>query len=125
VQAVQGLRLVPEHRPERAQESGDVRLLPHTRPPVRKGDAQARGCPRFPRPVWLLTEPQPLAGGEQPRYEGPLEIIAGPERIESGWWDGCDVRRDYYVACTAAGARLWIFRERRAQGGWFLHGVFG
>jgi len=124
-QAVQGLRLVPEHRPERAQESGDVRLLPHTRPPVRKGDAQARGCPRFPRPVWLLTEPQPLAGGERPRYEGPLEIIAGPERIESGWWDGCDVRRDYYVACTAAGARLWIFRERRAQGGWFLHGVFG
>jgi protein ImuB len=48
-----------------------------------------------------------------------------PERIESGWWDGRDVRRDYYVACTRGGMRLWIFRERRAGGRWFLHGVFG
>jgi protein ImuB len=75
--------------------------------------------------VWLLAAPQPLAGGEQPRYEGMLDIEAGPERIESGWWDGHDVRRDYYVARTPAGTRLWIFRERRADGGWFLHGVFG
>jgi protein ImuB len=75
--------------------------------------------------VWLLAMPQPLAGGEQPRYEGRLEIEDGPERIESGWWDGHDVRRDYYVARTPAGTRLWIFRERRAGGGWFLHGVFG
>ena len=82
-------------------------------------------CPHFSRPVWLLAEPQPLEGGERPRYEGLLEIEEGPERIESGWWDGHDVRRDYYVARTPAGARLWIFRERRAPGGWFLHGVFG
>jgi protein ImuB len=64
-------------------------------------------------------------GGEQPRYEGLLEIEEGPERIESGWWDGGDVQRDYYVARTPAGTRLWIFRERRAPAGWFLHGVFG
>jgi len=74
-------------------------------------------CPHFSRPVWLLAEPQPL--------EDALEIEDGPERIESGWWDGHDVRRDYYVARTPAGVRLWIFRERRAPGRWFLHGVFG
>jgi protein ImuB len=67
--------------------------------------------------VWLLAEPQPL--------EDALEIEDGPERIESGWGDGHDVRRDYYVARTPAGVRLWIFRERRAPGRWFLHGVFG
>ena len=38
-------------------------------------------------------------------------MLAGPERIESGWWDGADVRRDYYVASDARGARLWIYRE--------------
>jgi hypothetical protein len=29
------------------------------------------------------------------------------------------------VARTPTGTRLWIFRERHADGGWFLHGVFG
>jgi protein ImuB len=116
--AVHGLCLVPEHRPEAAQaESGVITV---SRSPAGKGLR-----PQAPRPVWLLAEPQPLAGGEQPRYEGPLEIEDGPERIESGWWDGRDVRRDYYVARTPTGVRVWIFRERRAPGGWFLHGVFG
>jgi protein ImuB len=118
--AVQGLHLVPEHRPESAWgKSGDILLFSgQPEPGPGKGE-----CP--PRPLWLLTEPRPLDGGERPRYEGPLEIEEGPERIESGWWDGHDVRRDYYVARTAAGVRLWVFRERRAEGGWFLHGVFG
>jgi protein ImuB len=35
------------------------------------------------------------------------------------------VRRDYYVALTRAGIRLWIFRERPPNQGWYLHGVFG
>jgi protein ImuB len=73
----------------------------------------------------LLAEPQRLAGRERPRYEGALELEEGPERIESGWWDGRDVQRDYYVARTQAGTRLWVFRERAAEGRWFLHGVFG
>ncbi len=57
--------------------------------------------------------------------EGRLEIEDGPERIESGWWDGRDVRRDYYIARTTDGVRLWVFRERRKDGRWFMHGVFG
>jgi len=124
-EAVHGLRLVPEHRPER---NGDMPLFLKPSPTSSRAATNKEACPHFShsfRPVWLLAEPLPLAGGEQPRYEGRLEIEEGPERIESGWWDGRDVQRDYYVARTPAGARLWIFRERRAQGGWFLHGVFG
>ena len=121
-EAVHGLRLVPEHRPEK---NGDILLFSPSSTGATARLAKAAEFPHFSRPVWLLAEPQPLAGGERPRYEGPLEIEEGPERIESGWWDGRDVRRDYYVARTPAGARLWIFRERRAPGGWFLHGVFG
>jgi len=72
----------------------------------------------MPRPVWLLDEPLPL---QKP------EILQGPERIESGWWDGKGVTRDYYVARQSKGAhsssRLWVFQERRSKR-WYLHGVF-
>ncbi len=121
VDAVHGLRFVPEHRPESAcavmepMASGEV--ISATRP--------LNGVESFaPRPLWLLAEPQPIRGEERPWHEGELRLEAGPERIESGWWDGNDVARDYYVACNPAGVRLWVFRERRAKQGWFLHGVF-
>jgi protein ImuB len=132
-EAVHGLSLVAEHRPEAAQENGDVLPLSSSHRGIAarpSGKVEGSRSPpgeylRFARPAWLLADPQPLEGNTTPRYEGPLEIEEGPERIESGWWDGHDVRRDYYVARNPAGVRLWIFRERSARGGWFLHGVFG
>ncbi len=47
---------------------------------------------------------------------GPApRILAGPERLETGWWDGGDVRRDYYVVETAQGQRaLGVLRAGRA-----------
>jgi protein ImuB len=47
----------------------------------------------------------------------------GPERIETAWWRGPIVRRDYYVVETETGTRFWLFR-RLKDGAWFLHGVF-
>jgi protein ImuB len=47
----------------------------------------------------------------------------GPERIETGWWRGEDVRRDYYQVETASGERYWLFR-RLPDERWFLHGAF-
>jgi protein ImuB len=71
-----------------------------------------------PRPSWLLPRPIPL-------HEAGLHILAGPERIESGWWDGGDVRRDYYLVRTAQGQRAWAFRPAGAtEGAWMLHGWF-
>lgn len=108
--AVFGVMPVPEHRPERAfriAEPGSLAGLPVPWPATRPA-----------RPLWMLAEPQPLDG-----WAGAL--VTGPERIETGWWDGHDVRRDYYVALSRAGVRLWIFRERPPGQGWFLHGVFG
>lgn len=106
--AVFGVRPVPEHRPEcawRIAEPGAGSLPPWP-------------AAAAPRPLWMLAEPQPFGDWDGVR-------VSGPERIETGWWDGHDVRRDYYVAWTRAGVRLWIFRERPPGGGWFLHGVFG
>jgi len=59
-----------------------------------------------------------------PQRAGPLVLVAGPERIEAGWWDGGDVRRDYFIAIDAAGRCLWLFRDPRSPEGWFLHGLF-
>jgi len=47
----------------------------------------------------------------------------GPERIETGWWRGEDIRRDYYIVTSRSGQRFWLFRER-SGGRWFLHGSF-
>jgi protein ImuB len=77
------------------------------------------------RPAWLLHRPQRLITQEgHPSCQGALELIAGPERIESGWWDGHEVSRDYYVATNPRGETFWIYREHRGAQAWYMHGVF-
>jgi len=78
------------------------------------------------RPLWLLHEPRRL--GYTPDRSpdmGSLKIINGPERIESGWWNGSDLARDYYMAICPRGRRLWIFQDLKQRGDWYLHGLFG
>ncbi len=48
---------------------------------------------------------------------------AGPERLESGWWKGPSVRRDYYRIVTDKGCWWWIYRDLN-NGQWQLHGMF-
>lgn len=128
-EAVFSVRLVPEHRPERAWQVAEPALSGKAASRLTEREAAPSCAPgvTVPRPSWMLTEPQVLAERDGvPRYGGHLlTLLAGPERIETGWWDGQDVRRDYFVATAADGARLWIYRERRHGGGWWLHGVFG
>jgi protein ImuB len=72
----------------------------------------------FPdRPLWLLPEPKPLQSSGMPAF------ALGAERIESGWWDGGDVQRDYFIAHTHQGAALWIFKDL-TDGSWHLHGFW-
>ena len=107
---VQGLRLEAAHRPEAASVAVEVNTASEEM--------------RFPlRPFWLLPVPLPLQEHDaSPHYEGALKLIAGPERIRSGWWDGRPASRDYFIAQTPSQALLWVFRE--AGRGWFLHGRF-
>ena len=97
--------------------------------------------PRLPphlrlHPPWLLREPLRLAvQGERPIYQGPLTLLAGPERLEAGWWsllssaeaEGEELAlRDYYVAQSPHAGLLWVYRRRSAgEPAWFLHGVYG
>jgi protein ImuB len=84
--------------------------------------------PGMPRPLWLLHEPLQLAERQhRPWWRGPLTLLSGPERIETGWWDAHLVQRDYFIAEGESGW-VWIYRARTVQGteaGWFLQGVFG
>jgi len=130
--AVHGLTLRAEHRPEAGWTlTAPPAATPHRTAPGRRarGDSSREHAvhelPRH-RPLWILPAPQPLTvRGGLPRRRGPLRLASEPERIESGWWDGAGIARDYYTAIDIHGVRLWVFRERTAPHGWFLQGVFG
>jgi protein ImuB len=99
--AVHGITPCPDHRPEYAWRS------------VEPGEWDPREFKeRGPRPVWLL-EPRRLE-------LAPGCLLSGPERIECGWWDGDDARRDYFIARLQDGCG-WVYRE---DGAWYLHGLF-
>jgi protein ImuB len=119
---VYGVVFVPEHRPEAAwRRVHELRLTPDTR----SGDMHVAGmrASEMPRPVWLLDEPVLLAANLQQLCQEGSILEQGPERIESGWWDGKDVARDYYIARQARGARWWVFQQRQTRC-WYLHGMF-
>ena len=113
-EAVSGLACHADYRPERGSRTSARKMAPG----VSMDDFP-------PRPLWLLDTPEALREMRgRPQHGGPLALAAGPERIESGWWDGADARRDYFIAIDGAGRWLWIFRDSGSPGGWFLHGLF-
>ena len=153
-----------EHRPECATQHATPQTTLRassalSAPPSAMADAMWP-----PRPLWLLDAPEALHEVDgRPCRHGPLDLLAGPERIEAGWWEsdecgdkrddrlgevrgeslgqnlgGClgeglgtnvgaglgDIWRDYFIARSRDDRWLWIFRECRIPGGWFLHGYF-
>lgn len=78
------------------------------------------------RPAWLLNPPEPLPVRDgTPWRQGPLQLLSGPERLQTGWWREEPLLRDYYVAVNPRGQRLWIFRRPGKKKYWYLHGLFG
>lgn len=123
-------RLQADARPEAMQTWGPWQAA---QPP-----ASTRPSPREipwqgPQPTWLVEPPLRLvmsrsrAGSaqERPLYQGELQLLLGPQRIEGGWWgwpgqalppaagaQSPHVQRDYYLARNPQGQLLWIFRAR-------------
>lgn len=112
---IHGVQCAPDHRPERAWSA-----------PLSVSASTAHPQTYPTRPIWLLPTPHPLTvenGCVQ--WHGPLTLLSGPERIESGWWDHLHVTRDYFIAVNTAGERLWIFRHpSNGIWEWYLHGLF-
>lgn len=133
-EAVYGLKVLPGHRPENAWGVAEPQVrntvAPSAAPPTARAAASFPGgsspWPAFHRPAWLLPSPKPLSERDGlPWRRGPLRLLGDPERIETGWWDGGEIARDYYAAVDIHGVRMWVFRERTSPHKWFLHGVFG
>lgn len=90
-------------------------------------------APAGPQPTWLLDRPlKLLVRQHRPLYQGELQLLLGPQRVEGGWWDRDEATghtrhavRDYWVAQSPLAGVLWVFQTRLAQEpAWFLHGVF-
>ena len=90
--------------------------------------------PSLPRPTLLLAEPRSIRvistapQGHPQRFrdlDGEHRVARswGPERIETGWWRGPSIRRDYYRVATETGPHCWLYRDLITRE-WFLHGWF-
>ena len=116
--------LCEDHRPEWM-----CRWQPAPEPLPRK---PAMGS-ELPQPGFILSAPlKLLVRANRPYYQGELQLLAGPQRVEGGWWDRDEaagqirnVVRDYWVAQSAHAGVLWVFQTRLVEApAWFLHGVY-
>ena len=132
-------RLLPDAQPELAFQhmplvSGSSN---------RTGSTAASNTPPGSRPLRLMPEPERIEvglsdsgvpqqlGARRPNWRGQSQQTVGdtivrawgPERIETGWWRGQHVRRDYYRVEITSGEQYWIFRDLQSLD-WFLHGAF-
>ena len=137
-ESVHGITTVAEHRPQYAwRRQGVCGDVPHCanvpdyrwghEPPGLPDESQRDHSLRLRRPLWMLEEPRLLASEQGlPVCEGILQLLDGPERLETGWWDDDGIARDYFVARNPKGVHLWVYRNRnRESHAWFLHGIFG
>ncbi|MGV2986896.1 Y-family DNA polymerase [Vibrio sp. E150_011] len=107
-QAVTSLHFTDDPRPEMATQPIAFSQTTHgPKAPFSKT------CQKL-RPSLLYPHPFPLTD--------KVSITLGPERVISGWWDGYQVKRDYFIARNAFGQWLWIFRTEDYH--WFVHGQF-
>ncbi|MCF4164672.1 DNA polymerase Y family protein [Zavarzinia compransoris] len=130
-------RLAPRdsHVPERAMQLAEAAAAP---PPFAPPDQDSLGPAR---PLRLLERAVPVeALAEVPdgpprrlRWQGEWHDVRraeGPERIAPEWWRADTeeaATRDYFRIETAAGLRLWLYRDglygrETDRPRWYLHG---
>lgn len=131
-------QVVADHRPECAEEwqAWDAAF---SRPPGTAALSWGLPAAGLPAPTWLADRPQPLsvrvdrAHACQPLHQGALQLLAGPHRLEAGWWDADHptAARDYYLAHSPGAGLLWVYQERTTgqalltapqRPAWYLHG---
>jgi len=141
---VRRLHLHADHRPEHMQHWGaaiDVATksgAAHAYSTRAAGQMDEGNASRGALcPTWLLATPLRLDVHRGcPHYQGPLTLLAGPQRLEAGWLEGAAALRDYYVAHSATAGLVWVYCDRlgppgtqapattRKTGCWYLHGLF-
>ena len=117
-------------------EDDRMEWMTHWQPAPRPRPRKPNRSVDIPQPTFVFDPPLRLAmRGNRPLYQGLLQLLAGPHRIEGGWWDRTTedgaqvtrhVARDYWVALSEHAGVLWVFQTRLAndETQWFVHGVF-
>lgn len=98
------LRFVPDFRPNLSTHKLNIA----------QGDNNTTASIFSDRPGLLLATPEALSI--------PVQVIKGPERIQTGWWDDQAIDRDYYIGQSEDGQQVWIFKTPNKE--WYLHGYF-
>lgn len=118
------------------KEDDRIEWMTHWQPAPEPRPRQLNRSVDIPQPTFVFDEPLRLAmRGDRPLYQGLLQLLAGPHRVEGGWWDRTtengeqatrNVVRDYWVALSEHAGILWVFQTRLAndETQWFVHGVF-
>lgn len=109
----------PQHLPEHASKTTEVRLS-KTKSRPQKNEHLSQ----YPaRPAWLLREPARIQQREQCLYwRGKLDLLQGPERIETAWWN-TPQQRDYYIAEHEEGCLYWVYQDIPSKA-WYVQGLF-
>lgn len=129
-------RLGPERvlRPV-AREDHRMEWMTHWQPAPQPMPRKRARLATSPQPTWVFSEPLKLhCRQDMPFYQGPLLLLAGPHRVEGGWWhrvkegdveSTLNVARDYYLAVSQHAGVLWIFQARLGldETAWYLHGI--
>jgi len=107
---------VPDHRPEKAWRADSAEQTITSKPDAKARPETSASESLPPRPTWLLPVPKSLgpslSESAPPESILPGSIFSGEvERIEAGWWDHGDCRRDYRTVTTGNGSRWWIFHD--------------
>jgi len=120
--ALRSLGIRSAHGPEQAwcwRHPGDVVA------PRKAGSLAPAHSKLVRRPLWLLKQALPLTLQHgQPVFDGPLTLVPDRERIVNSWWDDVGIARDYFIATTSRGGRLWVYKDLKRTRAWYLHGIF-
>ena len=127
---------IADHRPELAQKLFELdaskafvdKTADHNKIVSMSGHEQTMG---LPRPIWFFDQAIPTTErAKRPYWQGPLALVAGPERIKTAWWEGEWFARDYFIAADQGHVLYWIYRSRPSTSEqnsyqWFIQGCFG
>ncbi len=122
------LELTEDHRPEAAQVLTQFSLASPKKSPRSSLRPDNKLPPHgMPRPLWLYPQAIPISERHnRPWFHGPIQLLAGPERIEGAWWaHGAGntglVERDYFIGLNQDMHMLWLYRSHA----WHIQGIFG
>ncbi|PCK01691.1 MAG: hypothetical protein COA42_22990 [Alteromonadaceae bacterium] len=96
---------------------------PEEKKSIKHSKENHKKSPTGNRPTWIFKTPTSIGTRQNHLYwQGQLQLLQGPERIEGLWWKK-PTARDYFVAIRDDNVRLWVFNDLH-KNEWFIHGVF-